>query len=49
MTNMNIVPKVKLSIDELLTKAKDTNKGKVYSNTSIESINKQVKQHLCIK
>ena len=49
MTNMNIVLKVELSIDELLTKAYNTNMGMVQANISIESIIKQVKSYLCIK
>jgi len=43
---MNIAPKVELSIVELLTKVQDIYKSMTYSNTSIESIIKQIKQHL---
>jgi len=46
---MNIVPKVELGIDKLITKAELTNMSMVQTNTSIGSIIKQVKSHFCIK
>ena len=46
---MNIVPKVKLSIDKLITKALSTNTKMVHSNISIGSLFKQVKTHFCIE
>ena len=45
--NMNIVPKVKLSIDKLFTKALSTNTSIVHSNISIGSLFKQFKTHFC--
>jgi len=39
--NMNIVPKIKLSIDKLITKALSTNTSIVHSNISIGSLFKQ--------
>ena len=47
--NMNIVPKVKLSIDKLITKALSTNTSMVHSNISIGSLFKQFKIHFCIE
>ena len=46
---MNIVPKLKLSIDKLITKALSTNTIMVHSNISIGSLIKQFKTHFCIK
>jgi len=46
---MNIVPKVELSIDKLITKALHTSKSMVHTNISIGSMIKQVKAHLSIK
>ena len=42
---MNIVPKIKLSIDKLITKALSTNTSIVHSNISIGSLFKQFKTH----
>ena len=47
--NMNIVPKVKLSIDKLINKALSTNTSMVHSNISIGSLFKQFKTHFCIE
>ena len=41
--NMNIVPKIKLSIDKLITKTLRTNTNIVHSNISIGSLFKQFK------
>jgi len=49
VTNMNIVPKVKLSIDKLITMALRTNTSMVHSNISIGSLFKQFKTHFCIE
>ena len=45
--NMNIVPKIELSIDKLFTKALSTNTSIVHSNISIGSLFKQFKTHFC--
>jgi len=47
MINMIIVPKVKLNLDKLITKALNTNTSKVHSNISIENLFKQFKTHFC--
>jgi len=47
--NMNIVPKIKWSIDKLITKALSTNTSIVHSNISIGSLFKQLKTHFCIE
>jgi len=44
--NMNIAPKVELSIDKLFTKALSTNTSIVHSNIGIGSLFKQFKTHL---
>jgi len=46
---MNIVPKVKLSIDKLITKALSTNTSIVHSNISIGNLFKQFKTYFCIE
>jgi len=46
---MNIVPKVDLNIDKLITKAKHIRMSMVHTNTSIGSIINQVKAHLSIE
>jgi len=49
VTNMNIVPKVKLSVDKLITKALSTNTSMVHSNISIGRLFKQFKPHFSIE
>ena len=46
---MNIVPKVKLSIDKLITMELGTNTSMVHSNISIGSLFKQFKTYFCIE
>jgi len=43
--NMNIVPKVELSIDKLFNKAYHTSMSMVHTSTSIGSLFKQLKSH----
>ena len=46
---MNIVPKVKLSIDKLITKALSTNTSMVHSSIGIGRLLKQFKSHICME